>query len=219
MPGANWNNLNGSIGPFGTVGAIGQTRAPSAPGGGPLINGKPISPQSRQGPFGKNPYQTADASYENSTFNYPLQLMQNPQDLMAQNFDARRQAALGTVRGGVQSGTQSAMTSLASSGGLGYADRQALADQGQRQRVNLGQGALGSLDQQAAQNLYDTQKFNVGQDQQVADINQQLQNQHARDLAVEAQNKATNIYQQRMQQAMLERQLEAAREIAQRQGA
>jgi hypothetical protein len=212
----NWNNLGEN---FGRTGAIGQARAPSAVGGGPLIKGMPISPQSRQGAFGKNPYQAADQRYEDSTYTYPLKLLDKPQSLLNQNFDARRQAAMGTVGGGVQSGTKGAMTSLASSGGLSYADRQALSDQGNRQRVNLGQGALGSLDQQASQNMYDTQKFNIGQDQQTADLNMQLQNQHARDLAVEAQTKATNIYQQRMQEAMLERQLQAAREIAQRQGA
>lgn len=172
--------------------------------------GTPTTANAGDTVFKQNPY-------EDIKYDYQVQTLNNPQKLMAQNYDLQRQGALGAVGGGVQSGTRTAMTALASSGGLSAADAQALQAQGQRQRVNLSQGALSPYDQMQAQNMYDTDKFNVGQSQATMDYNTQVMNQKARDVATEREKIATNIYQQRMQEALLQRQLEAAKIISQAQ--
>lgn len=159
-----------------------------------------------------NPYETGSYSWDPMT-------MGDPQQLQAQNYDLMRQGALRNVNQGVQSGMRTGMASLAASGGLSAADRQAFAAQGQRQRVQMGQGATSGYDQMASQNLYDTQKFNLGQQQQTMDMNQDIWNSRNRDVAGQNELRSVNIYQQRLKEALLERQLDAARKIAREQGA
>lgn len=160
--------------------------------------------------FDKNPY-------ENLSYDYKVNTLNDPQKVLNQNYDLQRQGALKSVGAGAQSGSLGAMSSLASSGGLSESDRQAISAQGQRQRVNLSQGALSPYDQMQSQNMYDTQKYNAGMQQQTDDANANILNQKARDVATQNEKISTNIYQQRMQEAMLQRQLEAARVISQGQ--
>lgn len=170
--------------------------------------------------FGSNPWANSPdiKAYEQGTYSYPVQKVAAG-SVLPQNFDPMRQQALRTVNGGVMSGQKTLMSQLASSGGLSSADRQALMAQGQRQRVDLSQGALAAYDQMQAKNLYDTNEFNIGLQQKASDYNQDLMNQRAQDMAGMAAKKATNLYQQRLKEAMLERQLDASRYIARKQGA
>lgn len=161
--------------------------------------------------------QTDINRYESATYDYPVTLLRSPGNLYAQNFDRQRQAAQQQINAGVSSGTATGMAALASSGGLSAADRKAIEAQGQRQQVELSQGAMNPYDQAAAQNLYDTSQFNALQEQTINDQNAATQNQAARDKAAQYETKAANIYAQRMKEALLERQLDAARIIAGRQ--
>jgi len=170
----------------------------------------------------QNPYDAIGsgdiARYEDYRYSWDPRKV-GAQSMVPQSFDLMRQRAMGTIGSGVESGQRTAMSQLASSGGLSAADRQALMAQGNRQRVNLYQGAMAPYDQMEAQNVYDTNKFNIGQQQSAADYNQQIMNQRARDIATMGEQKATNMYEQRLKEAMLERQLDAARAIARQQGA
>lgn len=165
------------------------------------------------GPGALNPWAPFKDHYEKGSYGFDIKTLQQPKALMAQNFDPERQRAMGAVNAGVQSGTQTAMQSLMSSGGLSAADKNAMLAQGQRQRVDLGQGAMAPIDQMQSQNLYDTQKFNVAQQQNVLDTNQAIKNKHAMDVATQNEQRTTNIYLQRLKEAMLERQLAKAKEL------
>ncbi|HYX39935.1 MAG TPA: hypothetical protein VE954_43115 [Oligoflexus sp.] len=164
-------------------------------------------------PGSLNPWAPFIDHYEKGKYGFDIQSVSQPRGMMAQNFDPMRQRALGAVNAGVQSGTQTAMQSLMQSGGLSAADRQALQSQGQRQRVNLAQGAMAPIDQMAAQNMYDTQKFNVGAQQNALDMNQDFQNRRGMEMASQNEARAVNLYQQRMKEAFLERQLAKAKEL------
>lgn len=150
-------------------------------------------------------------------YGYDVQTLSRPGQLMNQSFDPYRQNASRDVNAATQSNFQTGSTSLASSGGLSSADQMALKAQQQRANVSGQQGAQGLYDQMQAQNSYDTQKFNVGQQQGVSDYNSQILNQRARDMSTEANKKAENLYNQRMKDALLDRQLEAAKLISQQQ--
>jgi hypothetical protein len=137
--------------------------------------------------------------------------------MFAQSFDPYRQGAMQSINAGVNSGEQTAASQLASSGGLSQADKQALAAQSQRQRVGLQQGGQAAYDQMEAQNMYDTNQANSKMSAEALDINQQILNQRARDMAAEMEKKATNIYTERLKEAVLERKMATARYLASKQ--
>ena len=180
----------------------------------PLIPYRPDAPN----PYAPKKPEEYIKAYEDYNYDYPVESLYSMQNVAPQNFDLMRQRAMQTVGSGVQSGMQTGMTQLASSGGLSAADRQAFQAQAQRQKVDLSQGSQSAYDQMASQNLYDTNKFNIGQDNMVSDYNQQILNQRAKDMSSEYEKKSVNIYQQRLKEAILERQLKAARDIAHSQG-
>lgn len=177
--------------------------SPASTGGGP---GDPMDP------YATDAYGDI-AAYENFNFDYPMELMKAKR-MGTQSYDPQRQAALQNVYGGVESGNLGAMSQIAGTSGLSAADRQAINAQGQRQKVTMAQGSQAGINQMQAQNMYDTGNFNAGQSQQAEDFNAKALNQKARDVSMLKEQQAMNIYNRRLNEAILQRALEKSAEVA-----
>lgn len=181
----------------------------------PAANSSEISGGGAMDPL--DPYATDAygniAAYENFQFDYPMELMKAKR-MGVQSYDPQRQEALRNVYGGVESGNLGAMSQIAGTSGLSAADRQALKAQGQRQKVGIAQGSQAAINQMQSQNLYDTQNYNASQSQQAEDFNAKALNQKARDISMMKEQQALNIYNRRLNEAVLQRALEKAGEVA-----
>jgi hypothetical protein len=153
-------------------------------------------------------------SYENIQYNYNPQLMQQADRLNAPSLGFDRYRAQNEAAGAASSGYSSGLTSLASTSGLSAADKAAMAQQSQRARVTGGQRAQSGFNAMQAENLYNTEQFNIQNQQKVAGQNQSIMNQYEQDRAEFERKKAELIYQQKNEEARLNRALEASAKTA-----
>lgn len=124
-------------------------------------------------------------------------------DLKGQSFDPYRQQALSDINAQTASGLAGAQTNLAQTGGLGAADRMAMASRFNRDKIMGRQQALGKYAGMESQSAADADRANQMFNAQA--MNQNLYaNQRARDLANE----------RNLQERNLQRQLQASGQIA-----
>ena len=157
----------------------------------------------------KDPY-----SYENIQYGYKPQLVADPERLAASSLGMQRYQAGQGANAAVNSGLQTGMSSIASSSGLSLADRRALQEQGQRQRVQGMQAAQVPFNQMQAENLYQADQANIQNRQRVAAQNQAILNQYEEDKAAFERQKQEMIYRQKNEEARLQQALEAAARTA-----
>jgi len=151
-----------------------------------------------------NPYANGIADWMKSDINMGKEFLVDPSslsqlNLTGQSFDPYRQQALADINAATSSGLAGAQTSLAQTGGLGAADRMALASRFNRDKIMGRQQALGKYAGMEAQSAADADKAN-----QMFNVNQMNQNLYANR---DAQEQA---FQRQIAESQLQRQLKAS---------
>jgi hypothetical protein len=189
-----------------------------APAPAPAAPAPPPPPQMAAVAPWVNPYTDAIKNLESSQYGGKLSLLANPEDQLAQNYNAQRQMAIQSANAASQSGLATAGAGIAATTGLSEADRRALAAQGHRAKISSLQGAQNPYDQLQSQSIADTDKFNIGRRQTTADANTQLKNTYEQEKSAFEQRKQENLYQLAIKAAEDKRRIETAEMMAQRQG-